>query len=164
EPSETEPGVFWLNAAGLVRLCGSLAGWAQAIHASLQEAGFEATVVVGFSRFGTYAAAKAGQGVVVFTTPADEQAAVRCLPLAVLTCAPALREELSKLGVQTVGDFLHLPVAGVGERFGPEASHLHRWAAGAQWRPLRPRAAPELIQQQMQLDTPDTEAPRLLFV
>src|SRR5262249_32262304 len=50
EPCSSVPGLFWLNASGISRLYGSLSHWAQAILHALQQRGFRATVVVGFSR------------------------------------------------------------------------------------------------------------------
>lgn len=60
EPSVARPGVFWLDASGLQPLFASLADWARVVRAHLQAAGFRARVVVGFTRFGTYALARAG--------------------------------------------------------------------------------------------------------
>jgi protein ImuB len=54
-----ETGVFWLDASGLRRLFLSLEAWASALRQQLLALGFEASVVVGFSRFGSYAAARA---------------------------------------------------------------------------------------------------------
>ena len=77
EPSRYEPGVFWLGASGLSRLYPSLHQWARLIHSHLTDAGFYASVTVGFSRFGTYAAAKNIRergGVLVFENPEEEAA------------------------------------------------------------------------------------------
>ena len=60
EPSRARPGVFWLDASGLQPLFASLADWARGVRAQLRAAGFRAWVVVGFTRFGTYALARAG--------------------------------------------------------------------------------------------------------
>ena len=60
EPSVAQPGVFWLDASGLQPLFASLVDWARGVRAQLRAAGFRAWVVVGFTRFGTYALARAG--------------------------------------------------------------------------------------------------------
>ena len=60
EPSRVRPGVFWLDASGLQPLFASLADWARGVRGQLRAAGFRAWVVVGFTRFGTYALARAG--------------------------------------------------------------------------------------------------------
>ena len=49
EPSDDQPGVFWVDAAGLEGVFASLEGWAEAIEGALrQEEAFYASVVVGF--------------------------------------------------------------------------------------------------------------------
>ena len=60
EPSGACPGVFWLDASGLQPLFASLVGWARGVRGHLRAAGFRGRVVVGFTRFGTYALARAG--------------------------------------------------------------------------------------------------------
>ena len=60
EPSRARPGVFWLDASGLQPLFASLVDWARGVRAQLRAAGFRAWVVVGFTRFGTYALARTG--------------------------------------------------------------------------------------------------------
>ncbi|MCL4236274.1 MAG: DNA polymerase Y family protein, partial [Deltaproteobacteria bacterium] len=53
-----EPGVFFLDPTGLERLAPSASVWARGIRDDLAGAGLAASVVVGFSRFGAYAAAR----------------------------------------------------------------------------------------------------------
>ena len=60
EPSRARPGVFWLDASGLQPLFASLADWGCGVRAHLRVAGFRTWVVVGFTRFGTFALARAG--------------------------------------------------------------------------------------------------------
>jgi len=58
EPSAEEPGVFWLDGAGIDGLFRSAAGWGRAIRDGLDGIGFAARVVVGLTRYGTYAVAR----------------------------------------------------------------------------------------------------------
>jgi protein ImuB len=164
EPSTEEPGVLWLNATGLDHLYTSLEEWARVIAADLGDAGFRATVVVGFTRFGTYAVARAREGTVVFENPDQERAAAQRVQLDRLDLDPELRDTLSKLGVGTVGTMLSLPPEGLFERFGPDAYRLHRMAAGELWAPLQPCHTEEPILQALILDHPETDATRLLFL
>lgn len=164
EPSAEEPGVFWLSGAGLHRLYPSREAWARLIAADLGSAGLRATVVVGFTRFGTYAVARAREGTVVLHDPADERAAARRVRLDRLDLDPDLRDTLSKLGVTTVGALLSLPAGGLFTRFGPEAYRLHRMAAGLLWAPLQPCSIEEPVRQRLLLDDPETDATRLLFL
>ena len=171
EPSEDHPGVFWLDASGLQPLFASLVEWARGVRQHLRRSGFRCRVVVGFTRFGTYATAKAGLAKkvqrpadVVFQDAAAEQRVAHRVPLGRLDIDPVLRDTLDKLGVRTVGAFLRLPAAGVRRRFGPDAHRLHRTAAGDLSLPLQPQAAVEPLGHHLDLDSPETDVHRLLFL
>ncbi len=164
EPSAEEPGAFWLNWTGLDLLFPSLQEWARSLHADLKGAGFRAAVVVGFTRFGTYAVAKTRQGTVVFDEPARERAAARQVPLDRLDLDPDFRDTLGKLGIRTVGALLALPAGGLHERFGPVAHRLWRMAAEDLWTPFQPKLPKEPVRQTRILDDPETDLTRLLFL
>jgi protein ImuB len=164
EPSSEEPGVFWLNGMGLRLLYPSLTKWAYALHTDFSAAKFQISVVAGFTRFGTYAAAKTKKGVTVFNSPAEERQAVHKVPLHRLDLDPDFRDTLSELGIKTVGALLSLPAVGLRERFGPKAYRLHRMAAGELWTPLNPCKPEEPVQQHRILDDPEDDATRLLFL
>jgi protein ImuB len=164
ESSKQEPGVFWLNGAGLQRLYASPKKWACAIHSDLRERGFSANLAVGFTRFGSYAVAKAGEGITVFRDLADERSAARDVLLSRLNIEPAFRDMLFKLGIKTVGGLLSLPPGGLRERFGREAHRLYRMAAGDLWAPLEPEAPEEPARQKYILDDPENDTTRLLFL
>jgi protein ImuB len=171
EPSMEEPGVFWLSLSGLEHLYPSPARWAEAVHMDLREAGSHAIVVVGFTRFDTYAVARAWRAISrapcatrVFDDPAEARAAAMDAPLARLAIGPQVRDALSRLGVATVGALLRLPDAGLLERFGTHAHRLHRAAAGSLWTPLRPWAARDPVRRHLVLDAPETDTARCVFV
>jgi protein ImuB len=164
EPAADEPGVFWLNGAGLRRLYSSAEKWAYAIHRDLRAQGFAASLAVGFTRFGSYAVAKAKKNVTVFFNPADERAAAKKIPLNRLHIDPKFRDTLFQLGIKTVGDLLALPPGGLRERFGKEAHRLHRLAAGDVWTPLEPRAPEVLVVEKYLLDDAEDNIARLLFL
>ena len=171
EPSDSHPGVFWLDASGLQPLFASLTAWAGQIQDHLRGAGFRSRIAVGFTRFGTYATARTGRdadrqernGVTVFRNAAAEQRAARQVPLNRLDLDPKLRDVLGKLGVHTVGAFVNLPAAGIRTRFGAAAHRLHRLAAGDLALPLQPQPAVEPLTRHLDLDAPETDVHRLLF-
>lgn len=164
EPCADAPGVFWLGAAGLERLFRSLRQWARAIERELREQGYDVSLTVGFTRFGTYAVARSrSQSVTMFEDAAAEHQAARDVPLELLGVDPRLRDHLRRLGVVTVGEFLHLPAGGLLERFGSEAHRLHRLAMGDQWDPLRPRAAREPFEERVLFDDPEKDTGRLEY-
>jgi protein ImuB len=164
EPHRDRPGVFWLDAGGLTRLHPSLDVWARGIAVDLEEDGLTATVVVGFTRFGTYAVARAGTGVRVFASPAEESAEAHRVPLRRLDVEPDALQRLRALGIATVGDFLRLPAQGLRRRFGDAVFRLHELAAGKAWAPLAPAPHEEPHAQQTELEAPDRDAQRLLFL
>lgn len=163
------PGTFYLNAEGLSRLYGSLEIWGAQVLATLAEAGFEATLAVGFSRFGSFAAARGLQAeglasLRLLADPAEEQAVAAAVPLERLDFDPELREGLHRLGVRTLGGFLALPAAGLQTRFGEAAAALHRWAHGTRFDPLTPVAPPPDLWRRLLSEHPETDATRLLFL
>ncbi len=143
EPSTEEPGVFWLCASGLLPLHRSLDAWARAVGAWLSSERWQASMAVGFDRFATYAVARSRPGALhIFERPADEAACCHRVRLDCLRIEPAMRDELARLSVHTVGDFLALPKRGLSRRFGAGALRLRRMASGEAFDPLRP-APPE---------------------
>jgi protein ImuB len=157
------PGLFWLNASGLERLYPSLDSWAEAIRETLRVSKFYASVAVGYTRFGTYAVARAYRGARAFRSLEEEETVSRNVPLARLDIPPDAQETFLKLHIRTVADFLRLPPKGLLKRFGPEVHDLHRLATGDLYSPLEPRPEEEVFLRKMELPAPSTEAERLLF-
>ena len=163
EPSAAEPGIAWVNASGLVKLYRSLPRWAGLMRDALHDAGFHATVVVGFTRFGAYATARTRRGVTIFKSRDDERREAEKVPLERLGIEPALRETLDRLAVRTVGAFLELPADGVLRRFGFEAFWLHSLASEDLVLPLQPQSANEPLERKLMFDAPESDSARLLF-
>jgi len=164
-----EPGTFWLDGDGLDRIFtdrGPPRGtaWGAAIREAVTGLALRGAVVVGSSRFATYAIARGGRrGVVVLAGPEEERARASAVPLARLEIAPKLREALGRLGVTTVGQMVRLPGGGILERFGAEAHRLYQLAAGERWDPLVPVAPPEAPDERVLLDEEDDDIERLVF-
>jgi protein ImuB len=163
EPSADDPGVFWLNASGLNPLYPTLLAWAERLRTDLACAGFFATAVVGFSRFGTWAVAKARPGHGVFRTPAEERRMAEQVKLARLDLEPRARDALDKLGVRTVGQLLKLPAGGLRKRFGPAVHRVHRLGTGELKEPLSPARDAGPVKSWLSFDFPVSDTARLLF-
>jgi protein ImuB len=158
-----EPGSFWLDGDGLDRVFGDR--WGVTIMKTVSELGYRGAVVVGFSRFATYAIARATRhGVTVMRSDVEERAAASAVPLARLEIDPKLRDSLARLGVTTVGQLVRLPGGGILERFGREAHALYQLAAGERWDPLVPVAPPEAPDERVILDDEEDDVERLMFV
>lgn len=122
-----EPGVFWLDVSGLQRHHASPAALARTIRSRLGKLRFDGTVVIGYTRIGTFLLARdARRGWLVAGDAAAERSAARQAPLERLPLAPQARDLLEKLDVTTVDAFLRLPYAEVLRRFGDEAAAVHR--------------------------------------
>lgn len=158
-----EPGVFWLDASGLRHLFTSLEAWSSALREQLLALDFHACVVVGYSRFGTYALARAGGQSRVLADAAEERREVARMPLARLDIEPEFRDVLAKLGVHTIEALLCLPATGILTRFGKTAERLHALAAG-EFAPLQAEVWLAPLEELALLDAAESDSTRLLFV
>lgn len=168
EPCEEEPGVFWIDASGLLHLYDSLEVWGSAVRKALEALGFLSIMSVGFTRFGTYAVAKSSryrkEGALVFASPEQELKATHRVPLVRIGLAPKTLELLHKLAVTTVDDFLKLPAAGIKRRFGEDAHRLHQLGTGDLWAPLQPAPPPDPHERMLDLDDEEKDLEKLLFL
>ena len=165
EPSESEPGIFWLDVAGLEGVFESLEAWTEALsEALLDRDQFYTSVAVGFTRFGTYAVARSIRQSVVFSEAASEREAARQVPLASIGLSPALCTDLEKLGIETLGAFIRLPPTGVRRRFGQKAHRIHQMARGDLELPLQADLSDGPIQKHVRLDETIAVSTRLVFV
>jgi protein ImuB len=165
EPARDEPGIFWVNVAGLTRLYTSLEAWSCRLHSALSRLGFAARIAVGFSRFGTGAIVRAqvDEPTLVLASPDDERERLQQVPLGRLRLGPSIRDELHALGVDTLGAFMKLPAAGLRKRYGDDAHRLHALAAGERSVPLSPAPEIEPITEHLVLDDAETDITRLVF-
>ncbi len=165
EPSVETPGVFWLDVSGLGRLYRSCTAWATRVHEGLGREGLQASVVVGFTRFGTYALAISSRGVLCCRHHTDEQTRVERVPLTRLPLDPDVRDRLTALGVASAGDFLRLPADAIRLRFGAETDALFRLASGHSWAPLVPVPADPIFEATpVHFDRAEDNVERLVFL
>lgn len=162
EPSPDQPGVFWMDAEGILPLYPTHQDWAGRIRVALLGLGFQAKVVVGFSRFATYAAARAADDVVVFDRPEAEQTHAHGIRIDRLDFHPKLRATLRKLGIERLGQFLNLPAKGIRRRFGAEAYELYRLARGGTYQGLQAAVPSEPLVRDLILEHPDADLERLM--
>ncbi len=138
EPFELCPGVFWINASGFERLYPDLSLWAQELLKKLKGDEFVARVSIGFSRFGSFLAAKQAGQPLIFEDPEEELRFSRYTPLALLPISPKASAQLKDLGIETVGAFADLPPEGVKKRFKKDVCRWYRFASGKIDYPIQP--------------------------
>lgn len=170
EPAEREqPGTFWVDPSGMVMLWGELDSWAAAMHAALRQAGYVATVVVGFHRFRCHAIARAQvaqhqrASVWVLSDRRREARMAAVVPLDRLAISPRLRDDLAGLGVRTLGEFMALPGPELRVRFGIEAERLHQRGCDGHWAPMQARELVDPVRARLELEPPEADLSRLLF-
>ena len=166
EPSAQEPGIFWLGASGLSLLYPSLFKWASLVHDEVTRTGFSAAVVLGYSRFSTYALAHASAQprVVVLENEVQEREYAGGVALSRLNLDADAREALERLGITTLAGFLALPGNGIRKRFGEAAHLLYRTAGGELAAPLQPVLPRAPLHATVHLDSPESDLERLMAV
>jgi protein ImuB len=132
------------------------------IKKDLEGQGWLFSIVVGFTRFGTYALARATEGILILRTADDERAAARRTPIDRLLLEPAARDALTRLGVTNIGGFTDLPADGIHKRFGVAAARLHQLASGALALPVQPDLPPPPAVEHRILDHAVADSERLV--
>ena len=142
-----------------------LLSWCQAVASAVRRMDWLPALGVTGSKFGAHVAGQAAwQNAALLLTPAAQRAFLASQPVATLPLDLDTLTQLRHLGVHTLGQYAHLPVAGVLSRFGPAGRTAQRWALGLDDRPLVPPwEAPE-ISTRVELDTPLIDQERLLLI
>lgn len=164
ESSQSRDGGFLVDLRGLEALHPDLGVLAQKLRDDLKILNLYATVVVGFSRFGVEAVARAARGSFVLESVSDETEAACRVPLSCLGLPPRITLSLAKLGVTTVAQLLRLPADGLRERFGEAVYRLHRRAKGELPNLFQPEAQDEPLEERLILDYPEQDSARLTFI
>ena len=148
------PGCLYLDTRTVERLYG---GVESALKRALSAvgSGWEACAGAGERKFTALAAAsiaRAGQALVVSSE--ETPTFLAPLPLGVLPLERERHDELSGLGVRTVGELAALPGGAVGERLGKDGRQAWNLARGGGRSRLRPRKPPAEIVEQMEFPAP----------
>lgn len=165
ELSEEEPGLFWLQVSGLEGLYQDWQVWVEEVRKRLrQEHRVYIRVVLGFSRFGTFAVVRALERSGAFADRESEHEAVLGARLSRLGLSEATLEQLHRLGIKTIGELLKLPPEGARRRLGKEVYALYRQARGELDEPLKAFQKEEVPRERVDLEYEETNQERLLFL
>ena len=132
-----EATIFWLDVRGFSRLYSSYENWGERLLGALRTHGFLGACTVGWSRLGTFAAARKPGEVRIFHSPEEELAATRSTAVRYLPIAPFVKERLAHLGIRTVEEFLALPKGGVRSRFGRAVEELYALSSQGEGVPVQ---------------------------
>lgn len=162
-------GTFWLRASGLTGLFGPLSDWIEALSKDLRSDGFRVSIAVGFTRFNSFAAARATFGLEIFESPAEERTAALRAPLVRFGLPEKTLAGLEKLGVSSLRDLLRLAGEGrsgrgLANRFGKEVLELHRLGSGESSVPVSETSRQETpVEHRTSFEPPETDIERLIF-
>ena len=145
---------LWVSVEGLRSLYASDAHWSQKVRGALKAEGYTAIVVIGFTRFGTYATARTRSRSMVFASREQEQELMGRSPVDVLPLPQRVKNTLRKLEIRTVRHFVSLPEGESIRRFGKEAGILRRAILSDDPLPIQPVAVSEKVPSGRHLDTP----------
>lgn len=165
EPHPRRPGLYWLDVSGLYRLYPTWQRWVAPLKEALrQQIAIYVHVVIGFSRFGTFAVICTTGQSGAFETAQRERQAARKAPLNALDMPSSAKQKAQRLGLHTLADLLAMPAEGVRRRLGPEAFAIYRQARGDLRPPNQAIADDDAPHQHKALDHVETNTHRILFL
>ena len=154
EPCSFDNDVLWVSVEGLRSLFASVSLWIENVRGALSAEGFQASVVVGFTRFGTYAIARSRPGARVFASRKEEYALMSRSSIDILPLPQRTKSTLRKLEIRTVQQFVSLPAGETLQRFGKEAGLLRKAILSDDPLPIQSIALKETAPCVRHLDTP----------
>jgi protein ImuB len=162
EPCPFDMDAFWVSVDGLRSLFGSASLWIEKVRGALLAEGFQASVVIGFTRFGTYAIARSRSRPIVFASRREEYALVSSSSIDILPLPQKSKSTLRRLEVRTVRQFAALPAGEIVRRFGKEAGLLRQAILSEDVLPIQSTALKEKVPCGRHLDAPLVELDLLM--
>jgi protein ImuB len=157
-------GTFACDLRGTERLLGSPERIGARIVAVLERVRIPAAVGIAERPFAARVLAeRSPTGEVIRLRPGEERMFLGGLPLSVLPLAEEHREELTLLGIRTVGEFADLDRGAVLDRFGRAVAAAHALARGEDAGEVRGATPRRRILAKRAWDTPIAQSDQLLF-
>jgi protein ImuB len=154
EPCPFDTDAIWVSVDGLHSLFVSVSLWMEKVRGALSAEGFQANIVVGFTRFGTYAIARSRPTSRAFGSRAEESALMARSSIDILPLPQKAKSTLRKLEIRSVRQFVSLPAGEILQRFGKEAGLLHTAILSDDPLPIQSLALNEAVPCARHLDTP----------
>jgi protein ImuB len=154
EPCPFDTDAAWASVEGMRTLFASDARWSLEVRAALKVQGFSAVVVVGFTRYGTWAIARSRPRSMVLATREEERGLLNASPIDILPVPERVRATLRKLEIRTIGKLAALPEGETTRRFGREVGALLRSLSSDDPLPVQPVSLVQAAASCRHLDTP----------
>ena len=148
----------------ITRMNGDLLGWCQSAAQAVRDLGWQPALGMTGSKFGASVAGQVPGGAVLLMKSVTQRDFLASQPVGALPLDADALTQLGHLGIRTLGQFAHLPPAGVLTRFGTPGRTAQRWAQGLDDRPVVPPwEAPE-VSARIEFDAPLADRERLLAI
>jgi protein ImuB len=154
EACQFDMDAFWVSVDGLRSLFSSESLWIEKVRDALLVEGFRTSIVVGFTRFGTYAIARSRSRSVVFASREEERELMGRSSIDILPLSQRTKGTLRRLEIRTVQQFATLPAGETARRFGKEAGLLRQAILSDDPLPIQPAALKETVRCGRHLDAP----------
>jgi protein ImuB len=154
EPCPFDMDAFWVSVDGLRSLFASESLWVEKVRDALLAEGFRTSVVLGFTRFGTYAIARSRSRSIVFASREEEHELMGRSSIDILPLSQRTKGTLRRLEVRTVRQFASLPAGETARRFGRDAGLLREAILSDDPLPIQPVGLKETVPCGRHLDTP----------
>lgn len=152
---------LWVEVSSLLRLYPDEPAVIAALGAAARSVGLKVSVGVASSKGVAALAARKSASVVV--EAGHEAAFLAPLSLDAVPMSDALRQDLVRFGVKTLGEVARLPLDAAGARLGDEAARLVRLVRGLDDRPLVPEPTPTRFEEVIDLEWEVSQVEPLLF-
>jgi len=158
--------LLYLDASGLELLFGPDEELGRRMAVALErEVGLRPRVGLGSGKFVAEMAARSAlPGSALVVREGEERSFLAPLPVEHLPCSRETLRRLWLFGLRTVGQLATLPAGSLAEQFGPEGVETQRLARGIDERTVVAREVPVLLEEEMEIDPPADDGPRLLSV
>ncbi len=164
EPDAGDAGTWYIDLTGLGRHFTSTREAGECILRLVNPV-LRPRVGVAIGKFAARAAAGRGApGTVSLIPPARTRDFLASAPISLLPLDAGTLHELHLMGIETLGQYVAIPRAKIGARFGPAGQQARDLATGDAHDPVTPSPRTLTVTEQMELPAPVTHHDVLMFV
>jgi nucleotidyltransferase/DNA polymerase involved in DNA repair len=156
QPDTSDPGTWYIDLAGLGRHFGTTREAGEHLLRQV-DPGLRPRAGIAIGKFAARVAAnRSTPGAILLVPPARTQAMLASAPVELLPLDARTIHELHLMGIETLGQFVALPRARIGARFGPAGQHARDLVTGGACDPVEPPPRELTIVEQLEMPAPAT--------